>query len=31
MIPEIKSPFMAAWGGMELKIEDPDGNKILIL
>lgn len=28
---DVKPPFKAGWGGMELKIEDPDGNKILIL
>ncbi|MCH4888274.1 VOC family protein [Acidaminobacter sp. JC074] len=31
VIPNIEPPFRAAWGGMELKIQDPDGNKILIL
>lgn len=28
---DIKPPFRASWGGIELKLEDPDGNKILIL
>ena len=31
IIADIEPPIKAAWGGMELKITDPDGNKILIL
>ena len=31
ILPETQPPVRAVWGGMELKLEDPDGNKILIL
>ncbi len=31
ILTDIEPPIKAVWGGMELKIEDPDGNKILIL
>jgi len=31
IIPNIEPPFKAKWGGIELKLVDPDGNKVLIL
>ena len=31
IIPEINPPIKASWGGTELKLEDPDGNHILVI
>jgi len=28
---ELDPPYIADWGGKELKLKDPDGNTILIL